>query len=66
MVKIGKHLATFNLFREEGGLYVTIADARGVRDELNGSSAPLHLCTMNALREAMRQMEERAQGTLAD
>ena len=58
--KIGKHLATFNLFREDDGLYITIADASGVRDELNGSGAPLYLCTMTALREALRQHDEMA------
>ena len=30
--QIGKHLATFNLFRERDGIYVTIADAGGVVD----------------------------------
>jgi hypothetical protein len=51
---IGRHLATFNLFREaDGSLQVTIADAAGVRAELNGSGAPLHLCAMNALRAAL-------------
>jgi hypothetical protein len=58
-MKLGKHLATFNLFREEDGLYVTIADARGVREELGESGAPLQLCAMSALREALRQMQER-------
>lgn len=57
---IGKHLATFNVFREPDGLYVTIADARGVRDELGESGAPLHLCAMAALRSAMQQMDARA------
>lgn len=56
---IGKHLATFNVFREPDGLYITIADARGVREELGESGAPLHLCAMNALREALRQMDQR-------
>jgi hypothetical protein len=58
--KIGKHLATFNVFREEDGLYITIADARGVREELGESGAPLGLCAMNALREALRQMDKRS------
>ncbi len=56
---IGKHLATFSLFREPDGLYITIADASGVREELGVSNAPLHPCAMNALREAMRQMDAR-------
>jgi hypothetical protein len=58
---IGKHLATFNVFREPDGLYVTCADARGVADEIRGSGAPIHLCAMNALREALRQMDERSE-----
>jgi hypothetical protein len=50
---IGRHLATFNVFREaDHSLHVTIADARGVREELGESGAPLHLCAMNALRAA--------------
>jgi len=54
MMAIGKHLATFNLFREsDGSLAVTIADARGVIDELNRSGAPVHLCAMTALRSAL-------------
>jgi hypothetical protein len=57
---IGKHLATFNVFREPDGLYITIADASGVRDELGQSGAPLRLCAMNALRSALWQMDERA------
>jgi hypothetical protein len=58
--RIGRHLATFNVFREhDGSLWVTCAGAEGVKAELNGSAAPLHLCAMNALREAMRQMDER-------
>lgn len=51
---IGKHLATFNLFREgDGSLAVTIAEARGVIEELGESGAPPHLCAMNALRAAL-------------
>lgn len=51
---IGKHLATFNLFREaDHSIHVTIADARGVRAELGDSGAPLYLCAMNALRAAV-------------
>jgi hypothetical protein len=53
-VSIGKHLATFNLFREaDHSIHVTIADARGVQNELGNSGAPLHLCAMNALRQAV-------------
>ena len=52
-VKIGKHLATFNLFREaDNSIHVTIAEARGVAEELGGSGAPLYLCAMTALRAA--------------
>ena len=51
---IGRHLASFNLFREsDGSLAVTIAEARGVAEELNGSGAPLALCAMAALRAAL-------------
>jgi hypothetical protein len=51
---IGRHLATFNLFREpDGSLAITVADASGVIAELNGSGAPVYLCTMNALRAAL-------------
>jgi hypothetical protein len=51
---IGKHLATFNLFREaDYSLHVTIAEASGVRNELGASGAPLHLCAMQALRAAV-------------
>ena len=51
---IGRHLATFNLFREpDGSLAVTIGEARGVAEELNGSGAPLALCAMTALRAAL-------------
>lgn len=51
---IGRHLATFNLFREaDGSLHVTIAEANGVREELGGSGAPLALCAMSALRSAL-------------
>lgn len=51
---LAKHLATFNLFREsDNSLHVTIAEARGVREELGDSCAPLHLCAMNALRAAL-------------
>jgi hypothetical protein len=50
---LAKDLATFNLFREpDKSIHVTIADASGVRDELNGSGAPLHLCALSALRAA--------------
>jgi hypothetical protein len=56
---IGKHLATFNVFREPDGLYITIADARGVQDELGESGAPLRLCAMPALRSALKQMDIR-------
>lgn len=49
-----RHLATFNLWRNaDNSLGVTIAEARGVRDELGDSGAPLHLCAMNALRAAV-------------
>ncbi len=57
--RIGKHLATFNLFRETNGLYITIADATGVRSELGQSGAPLWLCAFNALRVALTQMDRR-------
>ena len=54
--EIGKHLATFNLFREnDGSLHVTIAEARGVKEELGESNAPLHLCAMTALRAALQK-----------
>lgn len=57
---IGKHLGTFNLFREsDNSLWITIADARGVKEELGGSSAPLHLCAMNALYAAVDAMRAR-------
>lgn len=63
---IGRHLATFNLFREaDNSLQVTVADANGVKAELNGSGAPLHLCAMNALRAALRPAPPLAQA-LAD
>lgn len=58
-----KHLATFNMFREpDGQLYVTIAEARGVQDELgiSAGAVPLHIPVMNALFEAVRQTKERA------
>lgn len=49
-----RHLATFNLWRNaDNSLGVTIAEARGVNDELGESGAPLHLCAMNALRAAV-------------
>ncbi len=57
---IGKHLATFNVFREgDGSLWITCADAGGVADEIRGSGAPVHLCAMNALYAAVDQMRQR-------
>lgn len=51
---IGKHLATFNLFREaDHSLQITIVGAPGVREELGDSGAPLHLCAMSALYAAV-------------
>ena len=59
---IGKHLGTFNLFREnDGTLWVTCAGAQGVREELGESwEGPTHTMAMLALYEGVRQMQERA------
>jgi hypothetical protein len=53
---IGSH--PYNSLREaDNSLHVTVADAAGVKAELNGSGAPLHLCAMSALRAALRPPE---------
>lgn len=65
--QIGKHLATFNLFREaDYSLRITIADARGVKDELGDSGAPLHLCAMNALYAAIDAARGSPRPTVVD
>lgn len=58
---MGKHLATFNVFREaDGSLWITCADATGVKSELGEAKLPLHMMAMKALFEAVRQMQERS------
>jgi len=56
-----KHLATFNVFREnDGALYVTVVEAKGVAKELHpDNTLPLYPFAMVALYEAVRQMQER-------
>lgn len=59
-MELGKHLGTFNLFREpDGSLWITCAEADGVREELGDSNAPLGLCAMNALYSAADAMRRR-------
>lgn len=61
------HLATFNVFREEdGSLWVTCADASGVKAELGESSIPTYPMAMKALYEAVRQMQHRSSGAQND
>lgn len=57
---LGKHLATYSLFREAGGsLYVTVQSAPGVKDELGQTNLPLHPMALRALYDGVRQMRER-------
>ena len=57
-----RHLGTFNLFREpDGSLWITIAEAKGVQQELGMASGavPLHIMAMRALEEAVSQAQIR-------
>lgn len=56
------HLATFNLFREQdGALYITIVEARGVQEELGlaAGELPLYVMALKALFEAVDQTKAR-------
>ena len=57
---IGRHLATFNLFREQdGSLHVTVESAQGVIAETSGSGGvPPALLAMQALRAALLRQRE--------
>lgn len=56
-IDIGRHLATFNLFREgDGSLHITVADAHGVKMELGPSQLPVYPMAMKALIEAVRHL----------
>jgi hypothetical protein len=53
------HLATFNVFREkDGSLWVTVVEANGVAKEIH-TEMPIYPFAMNALYEAVRQMQDR-------
>lgn len=58
---IGKHLATFNVFREnDGSLHITVVEAKGVRKELHPDNVlPLHPFAISALYEAVEQKKKR-------